>query len=130
MTYQGLNIFIYFSTYIIIWGFLYLLNIVPFNPIIWVFLILCISIIITIYIVYKKAPINKILLYLLLNSPKLILILLLYYNYKKNNINLLPSFIIGFIALIIYIFLLYLNNESMYTIYYNRTIEKILNNTF
>jgi membrane-associated HD superfamily phosphohydrolase len=126
-----MNIFIYFSTYIILAGFLYYFNIINFNPFIWLIIALFASIIITCYVIIikieKKEKYNynyyyrNLFIYLILNSPKLLLLLII------NKKNLFNGFIFYSTLFIIYLFLI---NFNLYDIYYTNTTLKIINNDF
>jgi len=76
-----MNIFIYFSTYIIIAGFLYYLNLINYNPFIWLLFAFAVSIFIALYSI-NDHNYNTIIKYLFYNSPKLLLLL---HQPKKIN---------------------------------------------
>ena len=124
-----MNIFIYFSTYIILAGFLYYFNIINFNPFIWLIIALFASIIITCYVIIIKIEkkekydfyYRNLFIYLILNSPKLLLLLIID---KKNLFN---GFLFYSTLFIIYLFLI---NFNLYDIYYTNTTLKIINNQF
>lgn len=108
---------IYFSFYIVIWAFLYYINIINFNPIYWLYIATCVAIYILIYLVYYNTPIINILYFIFFNSPKLFFILLI------NNNNPIQGFIFGLILFIIYLFII---NFNLYNIYYTKTILPLL----
>jgi hypothetical protein len=114
-----MNIFIYFSTYIILAGFLYYFNIINYNPFIWLLIALLASIIITSYVIIIKIEkkekydyyfyYRNLFIYLILNSPKLLLLLII------DKKNLFKGFIFYSTLFIIY---LYLINFNIYDIYF------------
>ena len=113
--------YIYYSLYIVIWGFLYWMNIVKYNPFIWVVIALLVSIITTLYLICYNAPINMIIKYIIYASPKLILLCLID---RKNTCD---GFIIGTILCIFYLIIIDFN---IIDIYYNQTIKKIIDSTW
>jgi hypothetical protein len=115
-----MNIFIYFSTYIIIAGFLYYLNLINYNPFIWLLFAFAVSIFIALYSI-NDHNYNTIIKYLFYNSPKLLLLLII----DKNNI--FKGFIFYSTLFFIYLILIDFN---LYHIYYNKTILKIINNQY
>jgi hypothetical protein len=112
---------IYYSTYVVIWGFLYLMKIVKYNPLSWLIITLLISITIMLYLIYNNVSINIIKKIIIYNSPKLILLCLI--DYK----NICNGFIIGIVFLIYYLIMIDFNIKD---IYYNRTIKKIIDSKF
>ena len=126
-----MNIFIYFSTYIILAGFLYYFNIINYNPFILLIIALLASIIITSYVINIKIEkkekydyyfyYRNLFIYLILNSPKLLLLLII------DKKNLVKGFIFYSTLFIIYLFLI---NFNLYDIYYTNTTLKIINNEF
>jgi hypothetical protein len=116
-----MKFYIYFSTYIIIWGYLYLLKIVKYNPLYWLIIALLASIISVIYLLLVDAPINMIIKYIIYNIPKIILLCLI------NNNNAIEGFKIGTILCIFYLILIDFN---VFDIYYNQTIKKIIDSEF
>jgi hypothetical protein len=112
---------IYYSTYIVIWGFLYLMKIVKYNPLSWLIITLLISIIIMLYLIYNNIPINIIIKCIIYNSPKLILLCLI------DNKNIYEGFIIGIVFLIYYLIMIDFNIKD---IYYDKTIKKIMDSKF
>jgi hypothetical protein len=108
---------IYYSTYIIIWAFLYWMKIVKYNPLSWLIIALLISIMTTLYISYNNAPVNMIIKYIIYNSPKLILLCLI------DNKNICDGFIFGTVFFIFYLILIDFNIKN---IYYDQTIKKII----
>jgi hypothetical protein len=111
---------IYYSTYIIIWGFLYWLKIVKYNPLSWLIIALITSIIIILYLVCNNVPINMLIKYIILNSPKLLLLCLI----DHNNIN--NGFIIGTIFFIYYLIII---DFDIKNVYFDQTIKKLLDST-
>ena len=112
---------IYYSTYIIIWGFLYWMKIVKYNPMSWLIIALLASIIITTYLIYMNAPVNMIIKYIIYNSPKLILLCLI------DNKNTCNGFMIGTVFLIYYLIIIDFNIKD---IYYDQTIKKLIDSDF
>lgn len=115
-----MNILIYYSTYLILFGFLYYFKLINYNPFLWILIALSVSIYIIIYTKYHNVSNNQLLKYVTLNSPKLLLLLLI------DHKNLLKGFI--FYTIIFLIYLIFYNN--LYDIYYTKTILKMLNNEF
>jgi hypothetical protein len=124
-----MNIFIYFSTYIILAGFLYYFNIINFNPFIWLIIALLASISISIYVIIIKIEkkekydfyYHNLFIYLIANSPKLLLLLII------DKKNLVKGLIFYSTLFIIYLILI---NFNLYDIYYTNTTLKIINNDF
>lgn len=110
----------YYSTYLILFGFLYYFKFITINPYIWLIIASFLSLIILSYLIIYKANTSQIFLYILLNSPKIVLLLLLD---KKNLIN---GFI--FYSILFCIYLIFFND--LYDIYYNKTIIKLLKNDY
>lgn len=110
-------IFSSYSFYIIIWSFLYWMNIVKYNPFYWLIIALLVSIIIILYAIYNNAPINMIIKYIIYNIPKIILLCLI------NNNNACDGFKIGTIFFIIYLIIIDFNIKE---IYYDKTLKKII----
>jgi hypothetical protein len=110
-------IYIYYSLYIVIWGFLYWMKIVKYNPFIWLIIALLVSIITILYLIYKNAPINMIIKYIIYCSPKLILLCLL------NRKNTCDGFMLGNIFFIIYLIII---DFKIKEVYYDKTIKKII----
>jgi hypothetical protein len=115
-----MNIFIYFSTYIILAGFLYYFNIINYNPFIWLLFVSLISFCISIYVIniifnndnlnnYDYYYYKQLFNYLILNIPKLLLLLII------DKKNLFKGFLFYSILFIIY---LYLINFNIYDIYF------------
>jgi hypothetical protein len=115
-----INILMYYSTYLILFGFLYYFKFIPINPYIWLIIASFLSLIILSYLIIHNANMSQIFIYILLNSPKIVLLLLL------DNKNLLKGFI--FYSLLFCIYLIYFND--LYDIYYNKTIIKLLNDDY
>ena len=112
---------IYYSTYIIAWGFLYWMKIVKYNPMSWLIIALLTSIIITTYLIYMNTPVNMIIKYIIYNSPKLILLCLI------DNKNICNGFMIGTVLLIYYLIIIDFNIKD---IYYDQTIKKLIDSNF
>ena len=115
-----MNIFLYYSTYLIFFGFLYYFKIISYNPFIYLLLALFVSIFLVIYLIYHNVSNYQLLKYIILNSPKLLLLLLI------DRKNLFNGFIFYTIMMLIY--LIFFHN--IYDIYYNKTVLKLLNNDF
>jgi hypothetical protein len=122
-----MNIFIYFSTYIIFFGFLYYFKLIKYNPFLWLLFAICVSIYIiiyiTIYIINHNININyqQLIKYIIFNSPKLLLIFII------DNKNIFEGFIFYSAIFIIYLIII---DYNLYHIYYNKVIHKIINNQF
>jgi hypothetical protein len=119
-----MNIFIYFSTYLIFFGFLYYFKIISYNPFLWLLFAFFISIGISIYVLHYNDNYYELVKYLFYNSPKLLLLLII------DKIALFEGFIFYSLLFIIYIILLYIFKTDLYTIYYTKTIIKIIENKF
>ena len=120
-----MSIFIYFSLYIIIAGFLYYLKIINYNPFLWLIIALSSTIITGLYIIYYHyhyhSHSHDLIKYLILNTPKLLLLLII------DHKNIFKGFIFYSSLFIIYLILI---NFDLYNIYYTNTTLKIINNTF
>jgi hypothetical protein len=122
-----MNIFIYFSTYIIIAGFLYYFNFINYNPFSWLIIALSASIFISLYVIkynyYYNPNFNYLSLikYIVFNSPKLLLLFII------DHKNIFNGFIFYSSLCIIYLILIDFN---VFDIYYNKTILKVINNDF
>jgi hypothetical protein len=116
-----MKFYIYFSTYIIIWGYLYLLKIVKYNPLYWLIIALLASILSILYLLSVNAPINMIIKYTIYNIPKLVLLCLI------NNKNACKGFIIGSMLCLFYLIMI---DFDLIDIYYNQTIKKIIDSEF
>ena len=112
---------IYYSTYIVIWGFLYLMKIVKYNPLSWLIITLLSSIILMLCLLIMNAPIDIIIRCIIYNSPRLILLCLI------DNKNIYEGFIIGIVFLIYYLIMIDFNIKD---IYYDKTIKKIIDSNF
>jgi hypothetical protein len=112
---------IYYSTYIIIWGFLYWMKIIKYNPLYWLIIALLISTMTTLYVIYNNAPINMIIKYIIYNSPKLILLCLI------DNNNTCDGFIIGTVFFLYYLIIIDFNIKY---VYYDQTIKKLIDSEF
>ena len=112
---------IYYSTYIIIWSFLYWMKIIKYNPMSWLIIALLTSIIITTYLIYMNTPLNMIIKYIIYNSPKLILLCLI------DNKNICNGFMIGTVLFIYYLIIIDFNIKD---IYYDQTIKKLIDSNF
>ena len=120
-----MNIFIYYSTYIIFFGFLYYYKIIKYNPFIYLIFALLFSIFAIIYLIYNNANKYQLVKYIILNSPKLLLLFII------DNKNIFTGFVFYTITFIIYLtIILTVLNNNIYNIYYTETIRKILNNEF
>ena len=114
-----MNIFIYFSTYIIFLGILYFFNIINYNPIIWLIIASCLSFFISIYIIniiFNNINIQnndyyyyqQLFNYLILNIPKLLLIIII------DKKNLFKGFVFYSTLFIIYLILIDFNLYEIY----------------
>jgi len=106
---------LYFSNWIILWSFLYMLDLVNINPYIWCILVLFASSIGILIFIVKEVKFNIILLLIMVVLiPKILLICFL----KKCN-NILNGCIYGLILFIIYNVWLYINKTNIYIFYLN-----------
>jgi hypothetical protein len=110
----------YYSTYLILFGLLYYIKVIPFNPYIWLLIALFVSIAILIYLLIHNINITQLLLYIILNFPKILLLLTI------DKKGLFEGFIFYSILFSIY-FIIF---KDIYDIYYNKTIVKLLNNDY
>jgi hypothetical protein len=122
-----MNYFYYFSLYIIIAGFLYFLNIINYNPFLWLIIAIISTILISTYIIINKNKYNpnfnylSLIKYLILNTPKLLLLLII------DHKNIFKGLIFYSSLFIVYLFII---NFDLYYVYYTNTTLKILNNDF
>ena len=126
-----MSIFIYFSLYIIIAGFLYYFKIINYNPFLWLIIALSSTIITGLYIIYyhshyhyhyhSHSHYHDLIKYIILNTPKLLLLLII------DHKNIFKGFIFYSSLFIIYLILI---NFDLYNIYYTNTTLKIINNSF
>jgi hypothetical protein len=120
-----MNIFIYFSTYIIFGGFLYYFKLIKYNPFLWLVFALFVSFCIMMYLIINdKANYYELIKYSFYNSPKLLLLLIL------DKKSLFEGFIFYAILFILYYFILYQYKSNLYDIYYTKTILKLMKNDF
>ena len=108
---------IYYSIYIVIWGCLYWMKIVKYNPISWLIIALLVAIIIT-YLIWDVAPKNMVIKHIIYNLPKLILLCLI------DNKNIYDGFIIGTVFFILYLIIIDFNIKY---IYYDNCVVKLIN---
>ena len=113
-------IFMYYSTYLILFGFLYYIKAIPFNPYVWLLIALFASVAILIYLLFHNVNITQLLLYIILNYPKILLLLTI------DNKGLFEGFI--FYSILFGLYLIFFND--LYDIYYNKTIIKLLDNEY
>jgi hypothetical protein len=122
-----MNYFYYFSLYIIISGFLYYFDIINYNPFLWLIIAIISTIFITLYVIINKNKYNpnfnyiSLIKYLILNTPKLLLLLII------DHKNIFKGFIFYSSLFIIYLILI---NFDLYYVYYTNTTLKIINNDF
>lgn len=92
----------YFSFYVLLWYFLYIYKIIPFNPIITLYLILLFVIWMTFYMMYIRVSIKKIVIFVLFAVIliKVLPILTLKYEFKYEDLSFgLSIFIVYHIIL-------------------------------
>jgi hypothetical protein len=122
-----MNYFYYFSLYIIISGFLYYFDIINYNPFLWLIIAIISTIFITLYVIINKNKYNpnfnyiSLIKYLILNTPKLLLLLII------DHKNIFKGFIFYSSLFIVYLILI---NFDLYYVYYTNTTLKIINNNF
>ena len=122
-----MNYFYYFSLYIIIAGFLYYFNIINYNPFLWLIIAIISTVFITLYVIINNTKYNpnfdylSLIKYLILNTPKLLLLLII------DHKNIFKGFIFYSSLFIVYLILI---NFDLYYVYYTNTTLKILNNNF
>ena len=121
-----MNYFYYFSLYIIIAGFLYFFNIINYNPFLWLIIAIISTIYISTYVIINSkynSDFNYLSLikYLILNTPKLLLLLII------DHKNIFKGLIFYSSLFIVYLFII---NFDLYYVYYTNTTLRILNNDF
>ena len=122
-----MNYFYYFSLYIIIAGFLYYFNIINYNPFLWLIIAIISTVFITLYVIINNTKYNpnfdylSLIKYLILNTPKLLLLLII------DHKNIFKGLIFYSSLFIVYLFII---NFDLYYVYYTNTTMKILNNDF
>jgi len=122
-----MNYFYYFSLYIIISGFLYYFDIINYNPFLWLIIAIISTILISTYVIINKNKYNpnfnyiSLIKYLILNTPKLLLLLII------DHKNIFKGFIFYSSLFIVYLILI---NFDLYYVYYTNTTLKIINNNF
>lgn len=92
----------YFSFYVLLWYFLYIYEIIPFNPIITLYLILLFVIWMTFYMMHIRVSIKKIVIFVLFAVIliKVLPILTLKYEFKYEDLSFgLSIFIVYHIIL-------------------------------
>ena len=114
-------LYIYYSLYVVIWGFLYWKKIVKYNPFSWLIIAILVSIITILYVIYIDAPINMIIKYIIYISPKLILLCLI------DSKNTCDGFILGTVFFILYLIIIDFNIKE---VYYDKTIKKMIDSTW
>ena len=118
-------LFIY-SYWLFTWFLLYLLNIVPYNPIFYLIIGYILTIFEFIYLILKKTNKYNLIKYAFINIiikvfPIIILIYLNKYKFNSNDIY------IGFILINIYLLLMIILNINPY-IEYNKLLDTYINN--
>ncbi len=107
---------LFFSTYIIIWCFLYYFKIIKYNP--YIFLI--IAIIVSIIILFHHKDDFDYTIYISLNFIKIPCLLLL------DFYNIIEGFLLGIVLCIIYIFYIsIINKKNIIDIYYHNLMDYI-----
>jgi len=113
---------LYFSPWVLLWSILYYFKIIPYNPLIMLYLISLFSIIVIFGLLLNNVNLKIILIYsLIVLLPKLIMILLL------DNKNILEGFYISIIIFCIYLFYIYCCETNMYELYYINSYYKLIN---
>jgi len=117
-----MKIYIYFSSYIILWSFLYYLNLIKYNPLYWLYIAIFAILIIILYLLYYETKLKLIIItFFTMIIPKIMIILLV------DNKNPLYGFYFGLILFIIY---LYFIDFDLYNIYYIQTTKKIMKDNY
>ena len=92
----------YFSFFVLLWYFLFIYKIIPFNPIITLYLILLFVIWMTLYMIYIRVSTKKIVIFVLFGVilAKVLPILILKYEFKYEDLSFgLSMFIVYHIIL-------------------------------
>jgi len=92
----------YFSFYVLLWYFLFIFKIIPFNPVITFYLILSFVIWMTLYMMYIRVSTKKILFFIVfaIILVKVLPILTLKYEFKYEDLSFgLSMFIVYHIIL-------------------------------
>lgn len=111
-----------FSFYVLIWYFFYILNILPFNPILTFYLITIFMSSVFIYLIYCKISLKKLRIFFIYG---IFVIKILPIITLKHEINI-NDIIFGFMLYFIYnIFLFKFYKIETLALYYNFTIEYI-----
>ena len=111
-----------FSFYVLIWYFLYILNILPFNPILTFYLITIFMSSVFIYLIYCKISLKKLRIFFIYG---IFVIKILPIITLKHEINI-NDIIFGFMLYFTYnIFLFKFYKIETLALYYNFTIEYI-----
>lgn len=111
-----------FSFYVLIWYFLYILNILPFNPILTFYLITIFMSSVFIYLIYCKISLKKLRIFFIYG---IFIIKILPIITLKHEINI-NDIIFGFMLYFTYnIFLFKFYKIETLALYYNFTVEYI-----
>jgi len=111
-----------FSFYVLIWYFLYILNILPFNPILTFYLITIFMSSVFIYLIYWKISLKKLIIFFIYG---IFIIKILPIITLKHEINI-NDIIFGFMLYFTYnIFLFKFYKIETLALYYNFTVEYI-----
>ena len=111
-----------FSFYVLIWYFLYILNILPFNPILTFYLITIFMSSVFIYLIYWKISLKKLRIFFIYG---IFVIKILPIITLKHEINI-NDIIFGFMLYFTYnIFLFKFYKIETLALYYNFTVEYI-----
>lgn len=111
-----------FSFYVLIWYFLYILNILPFNPILTFYLITIFMSSVFIYLIYCKVSLKKLRIFFIYG---IFVIKILPIITLKHEINI-NDIIFGFMLYFTYnIFLFKFYKIETLALYYNFTVEYI-----
>ena len=111
-----------FSFYVLIWYFLYILNILPFNPILTFYLITIFMFSVFIYLIYCKISLKKLRIFFIYG---IFVIKILPIITLKHEINI-NDIIFGFMLYFTYnIFLFKFYKIETLALYYNFTVKYI-----
>jgi hypothetical protein len=118
-------LFIY-SYWLFTWFLLYLLNIIPYNPILYIIIGYIITIFEFFYLFLKKTNNYNLIKYAIINIIiKLFpIIILIYLNKYKSNFK---DFYFGFMLIILYLFLMIILNINPF-LEYNKLLNTYINN--
>lgn len=113
-----------FSYWIFFWFILYLLKLVPYNPKLIIILGIIEITFTLIYLIFKKAKLQKIIKFIVINIVIKFIPLLLIYKDPLRKKDIYATFIL----ILIYLIWLYINNVNILEIY-KKLVNSYLNNS-